>query len=59
MSQQEFVEVLEADLRLRGVPFDRAQSLSFVSSARPLIAENPEVAFWGGEFLKAGNVAWA
>jgi hypothetical protein len=58
MSQQEFVEALEADLQLRGVPSDRAQSLSFVSTAGPLIAENPKVAFWGGEFLKAGNVAW-
>jgi hypothetical protein len=58
MSQQDFIEALEAELQLRAVPFDLAALLSFVEAAWPLIEENPDVGFWAGEFLKAGNVAW-
>jgi hypothetical protein len=59
MSQQDFVEALESELHLRGVPFDRAALLDFVSSAWPLVEENPDVGFWAAEFLKSGTVALA
>jgi hypothetical protein len=59
MSQPEFVEALEAELHLRGIPFDRAALLAFVASAWPLIEENPDPGFWAREFLRAENVAWA
>jgi hypothetical protein len=59
MSQNDFIEALESELHLRAVPFDRAALLSFVEAAWPLMAENPDVAFWAGEFLRAEHVAWA
>jgi hypothetical protein len=59
MSQPEFVEAVESELHLRGIPFDRAALLAFVASAWPLIQENPDVGFWAGEFLRAENVVWA
>ena len=59
MTQAEFTESLESELRLRGVAFDRAALLAFVASAWPLIAENPDAGFWATEFLAAGSVAWA
>jgi hypothetical protein len=58
MSQSDFVEALESELQLRAVPFDLAALLSFVESAWPLIAENPDIAFWATEFLKTESVAW-
>jgi hypothetical protein len=58
MSQSDFSKALESELRLRGVPFDLAALLSFVESAWPLIAENPDIAFWATEFLKTGSVVW-
>jgi hypothetical protein len=59
MSQSAFVEALDSELHLRGIPFDRAALLAFGASAWPLIEENPDVGFWAGEFLRAENVAWA
>jgi hypothetical protein len=58
MRQANFVEALESELQLHGIPFDRASLLSIVSSAWPLIEENPDVGLWTSEFLKAGDVAW-
>jgi hypothetical protein len=59
MTQPDFVEAVESELHLRGIPFDRAALLAFVASAWPLIVENPDPGFWAGEFLRAENVAWA
>jgi hypothetical protein len=59
VSQPDFVQTLESELQLRGVPFDRAALLAFVASAWPLIEENPDVVFWAGEFLDSQHLAWA
>jgi hypothetical protein len=59
MSQSAFVEALESELQLCGVPFDRAALLAFVASAWSLIEENPDPGLWAGAFLRAENVAWA
>jgi hypothetical protein len=54
----EFVRALEAELQLRGVPFDRADLVSFVVSAWPLIEDNPNVPHWATAFLEALGMAF-
>jgi hypothetical protein len=57
MTQAEFVQALESELHLRGVPFDRAALLAFVASVWPLAEEDPDPARWAAAFLEAGSVA--
>jgi hypothetical protein len=59
MSMSEFVQALEHDLQLRGVPFDRADLLAFVVSAWPLIEDDPDVGRWVGAFMEAMGMALA
>jgi hypothetical protein len=51
MTPADFTAALELELQLRGLPFARADLLAFAASAWPLIEDDPDVAFWAGEFL--------
>ena len=51
MTPGDFVEALEAELRLRGACHDRRALQEFVASARPLIEEDPNVRRWAAEFV--------
>ena len=55
MTPADFLDALEAELRLRGVAFDRRALLAFVEAAWPLIAEDPDAGIWAREFIAAGN----
>jgi hypothetical protein len=55
MSQADFLAALEQELRLRGIGFDRADLLEFVTDVWPLAQENPDVTFWAQEFLESGR----
>jgi hypothetical protein len=55
MTQADFLESLEAELRLRHVAFDRLMLTEFVASVWPLIADDPDVRLWAGEFIASGN----
>lgn len=57
MNQQDFLSSLESALQLRNVSFSRAALQSFVADAWVLIVDNPDVEFWAGEFIEAGNVS--
>jgi hypothetical protein len=59
MTVAEFVQALEDDLQLHGVPFDRADLLAFVVSAWPLIEDDPDVGRWVGAFMEALGMALA
>jgi hypothetical protein len=59
MTQPDFIQAVESELHLRGIPFDRAGLLAFVASAWPLIEENLDPGFWAGEFLRTEHVACA
>jgi hypothetical protein len=54
MSPEDFVAVLENQLRLQGLQFSRADLMAFVASAWPLIDDDPDVWFWAGEFVTSG-----
>jgi hypothetical protein len=51
MTQQDFLAVLEEDLRLRGDPFARDELQAWVAKMWPLIREGPDAVRWAGEFL--------
>jgi hypothetical protein len=53
MTQPDFLACLESDLALRGVAFDRAELLPWVSSMWPWIEDDPDVPRWAGEFVEA------
>jgi hypothetical protein len=53
MTCEEFTRSLEAELRLRGVPFERAALQEFVDAGWPLIEDNPDLGFWLRQFLEA------
>jgi len=55
MTPADFLDALEAELRLRGVAFDRRALLAFVEAAWPLIDEDPDAGRWAGEFIAGGN----
>jgi hypothetical protein len=57
MTQADFVEALEAELRLRSVPFGQARLRAFVADYWPWIEEDPDVPAWAGECLAAGKAA--
>ena len=50
---EEFFARVEADLRLRHVPFDRRQLEEFCRSLAPLAFEGDSWAWWADTFLEA------
>jgi hypothetical protein len=55
MTPADFTTALEQELQLQGVAFSRSALQVFVADAWPLIDDDPDVAFWAGEFLAAGH----
>jgi hypothetical protein len=56
MTQPEFIQALEQELRLCGRPFDRAEVLAFVESMWPLVEEDQDTGLWAAEFWRAEGV---
>jgi hypothetical protein len=55
MSHPDFLTGLEAELRLRGVAFDRADVLAFADAVWPLAQEDTDPVKWADCFLEAGH----
>jgi hypothetical protein len=53
MSKTEFFLSVEADLRLRHIPFDRRQLEEFCRSMAPLADEGDNWTWWADTFLEA------
>ena len=53
-TQSDFLSGLEAALRLRGVPFSRADLLAFADDVRQLAQEDPDPVRWAECFIEAG-----
>jgi hypothetical protein len=53
MTQADFVQALESELQLRGVPFDQVALLAFVASVWPLAEEDPDTARWATAFVES------
>jgi hypothetical protein len=53
MSKSEFFLAVEADLRLRHVPFDRAELVEFIRNVWPLVEPDDTPAHWAEAFLVA------
>ena len=56
MTQADFIQNVEQELRLRGVHFKLADLQSFVEDVWPLVGEDPDPAHWAQQFIDAGNV---
>jgi hypothetical protein len=57
MTPGDFVEALEAELRLRGARYGLRALQEFVAAAWPLIEEDPDVRRWAAGFVAGGNPA--
>ena len=53
MSKTEFFLAVEADLRLRYVPFDKAELAAFLASVFPLVEQHDTPERWAEAFLVA------
>jgi hypothetical protein len=53
VSQGEFAVALEAELRRRGLAFNRADVLEFAADVGPLIEDKPDPAWWVDRFVHA------
>lgn len=53
LTQSDFVAMLEAELSLTGVPFERRALLDFVAGTWPLVEDDPDAVAWAREFLSA------
>jgi hypothetical protein len=50
--QTEFLPVVEAELRLRAVPFAQRDLIAFIEAAWARIAENPDPSLWARLFVE-------
>ena len=57
LSQPDFLTQLEAHLQTLHVPFSRAALQAFVEAAWPHISDDPDVAYFAGEFLAGETMA--
>jgi hypothetical protein len=55
MTQPDFVERLEQELRLRFARFSLADLQSFVADLWPAMLEEPDVKRWADEFIDSGK----
>jgi hypothetical protein len=53
MTRTEFFRLVEADLRLRHVPFDAAELCAFVEDVWDLARHEPDAQRWAEAFLVA------
>jgi hypothetical protein len=56
MTQAEFAAGLESELRLRGLPFSRADVLAFVGDVWQLAEEDADPVRWADAFVEAGCI---
>jgi hypothetical protein len=54
MTQPDFTAGLEQKLRLRGLPFSRADVLVFADDVWQLAQEDPDPVRWADAFVEAG-----
>jgi hypothetical protein len=54
MAPDDFAAGLEAELRLRGLPFSRDDVLAFVGDVWDLSREDPDPVRWAECFIEAG-----
>ena len=52
---EEFIGLLEMELRLRGVGFHRATLAEFVEASWPLMQEDQDGGLWARKFIAGGN----
>jgi hypothetical protein len=57
MTKQDFLAVVEEELRLRGVPFERSALVEYIANMWPWIDGDSDVYRWAREFMKARNEA--
>jgi hypothetical protein len=55
MTQEQFAQLLEQELRLRFARFRLADLLQFVRDVWPVAREDPDVSRWANEFLDSGR----
>jgi hypothetical protein len=55
MLHEEFIGLLEMELRLRGVGFHRATLAEFVEASWPLMQEDQDGGLWARKFIAGGN----
>ncbi len=55
MTQDDFVQRLEQELRLRFARFSLADLQTFVADVWPAILEDPDVSRWADAFLDTGR----
>jgi hypothetical protein len=51
MTQADFIPLLESDLALLGVAYDRSELLAYVASMWPWIADDPDAGRLAREFV--------
>jgi hypothetical protein len=56
MNRPHFILLLEIELAMSAVPFERADLLAWVKDMWPWIAEDPDVRRWAYEFAAAHRV---
>jgi hypothetical protein len=54
LTRPDFLAGLEQELRLRGLPFSRADVLAFTDDAWQLAQEDPDPVRWADAFVEAG-----
>jgi hypothetical protein len=59
MTLDRFTELLAAELRLRGEPFDRRALAGYVEAAWPWMMWDEDVHRWSREFLAIRQAAWS
>jgi hypothetical protein len=55
MTQEQFANLLERELRLRFARFSLADLLTFVQDVWPVAQEDPDVDRWAREFIDRGG----
>ncbi len=57
MTRDDFTAMLENELQLLGVPFDRGQLLTFTEDVWPFAEDDSAPGLWAREFLKGSEGA--
>ncbi len=59
MTPDDFTAMLESELQLLGVPFDRGELLTWAADVWVLAEDDPDPGRWAREFLEARQAAGA
>jgi hypothetical protein len=55
LTQSDMVGMLEAELHLRGRPWNRGELLAWLAAMWPWVEDDPDPYRWAGEFLEAAR----